>query len=103
VINPNEVRQQVESGVIWSLSNMKNEMTWRGGVAQQQNFTDFPVVTMDETPPVIEAHLVGTDVERPYGVGEPVVCPLAPAVANALSRLVGRRIRRLPVRAADLA
>ncbi len=103
VINPNMVRQQVESGVVWSLSNMKNEMTWRGGVAQQQNFTDFPVVTMDETPPVIEAHLVGTDVERPYGVGEPVVCPLAPAVANALSRLVGRRIRRLPVRAADLA
>jgi len=103
VINPNTVRQQVESGVIWSLSNMKAEMTWRRGVAQQENYTDFPVVTMDETPPVIEAHFVGTEADRPYGVGEPVVCPLAPAVANALSRLVGRRIRRLPVRAADLA
>jgi len=103
LINPNAARQQVESGVVWSLSNMKNAMTWKGGVAQQQNFTDFPVVTMDETPPVIEAHFVGTDAERPYGLGEPVVCPLAPAVANALSRLAERRIRRLPVRAADLA
>ncbi|MGD8277200.1 MAG: molybdopterin-dependent oxidoreductase [Gemmatimonadota bacterium] len=102
LINPNAARQQVESGVVWSLSNMKNAMTWKGGVAQQENFTDFPVVTMDEVPPVIEAHFVGTEAERPYGLGEPVVCPLAPAVANALSRLGGRRIRRLPVTAADL-
>jgi isoquinoline 1-oxidoreductase beta subunit len=81
---------------------MKNEMTWHGGIAQQGNFGDFPVATMAETPPVIDIHFVGTDADRPHGVGEPVVCPFAPAVANALSRLVGHRIRRLPVRAADL-
>jgi isoquinoline 1-oxidoreductase beta subunit len=103
VINPNAVRQQVESGVIWSLSNMKNEMTWRGGIARQGNFGDFPVATMAETPPVIDVHFVGTDADQPHGVGEPVVCPFAPAAANALSRLIGHRIRRLPVRAEDLA
>lgn len=102
VINPNAVRQQVESGVIWSLSNMKDEMTWRRGTARQSNFGDFPVTTMAETPPVIDVHFVGTDADRPYGVGEPVVCPFAPAVVNALSRLIGRRIRRLPVRMEDL-
>lgn len=103
VINPNAVRQQVESGVVWSLSNMKNEMTWRGGIAQQSNYSDFRVATMAETPSTIDVHFVGTDADRPHGVGEPVVCPFAPATANALSRLVGRRIRRLPVRSADLA
>lgn len=103
VINPNAVRQQVESGVVWGLSNMKSEMTWRGGVTQETNYDGFRVLRLEETPRIIEVHLVGTDAERPHGVGEPVVCPLAPAVANALSRLVGRRIRRLPVRAEDLA
>lgn len=103
VINPDGVRQQVESGVVWSLSNMKSEMTWRGGVAQQDNFHQFRVLSMAETPRSIDVHLVGTDADRPHGVGEPVVCPLAPAVANALSRLTGRRIRRLPVRGEDVA
>jgi isoquinoline 1-oxidoreductase beta subunit len=102
VVNPNAVRQQVESGVVWGLSNMLNEITWQGGIAQQSNYHDFPVVSMSENPTQIDVHFVGSDSDQPHGVGEPVVCPLAPAVANALSQLVGRRIRRLPVRASDL-
>jgi isoquinoline 1-oxidoreductase beta subunit len=101
-IHPDGVRQQVESGVVWSLANMKSEMTFAGGGAVEGNFDAFEVVTLDETP-AIETHLVASDDERPHGVGEPTVCPLAPAVACALSRLVGRRIRKLPVTAADLA
>ncbi|HEX2121993.1 MAG TPA: molybdopterin cofactor-binding domain-containing protein, partial [Thermoanaerobaculia bacterium] len=102
-INPLGVAQQVESGVIWSLSNMKNEITVREGRVQEAYYSDFPVVMLDETPPAIETHIVPGDDERPHGLGEPTVCPLAPAVANALSRLTGRRLRALPVRAADLA
>ena len=102
-INPLGVAQQVESGVIWSLSNMKNEITVRNGRVEQAYYSDFPVVMLDETPPVIETHIVPSDDDRPHGLGEPTVCPLAPAVANALSRLIGRRVRALPVHAADLA
>jgi CO/xanthine dehydrogenase Mo-binding subunit len=103
VVNLDGVRQQVESGVLWSLANMKSEITFENGRPQQSNFHDFRLLTIDETPRVIETHLAPNDDERPHGLGEPVVCPLAPAVANALSRLAGRRIRKLPVRAADLA
>jgi isoquinoline 1-oxidoreductase beta subunit len=39
----------------------------------------------------------------PHGLGEPTVCPFAPAVANGLSRLIGTRLRSLPIRAEDLA
>jgi CO/xanthine dehydrogenase Mo-binding subunit len=102
VIHPAGVEQQVESGVVWSLSNMKTEITFERGSARQSNYDGFQVLTYGETPP-IEIHLVANDDERPRGLGEPTVCPLAPAVTNALSRLVGRRIRHLPVRAADLA
>lgn len=102
VVNPLGARQQVESGIIWSLSNMKNEITWRAGVAQQSNYTDFPVVMLGESPDLVETHFVDSGRDDPNGLGEPVVCPLAPAVANALYRLTGRRVRRLPVRKADL-
>lgn len=102
LVNPLGARQQVESGVIWSLSNMKSEMTWRGGVPQQATYGDFRVVTLDEAPDVVETHFVDPGRDDPNGLGEPVVCPLAPAVANALYRLTGRRVRRLPVGRADL-
>jgi isoquinoline 1-oxidoreductase beta subunit len=102
-VNPTGVAQQVESGVVWSLSNMKNEITVRAGAIQEANYGDFPVVMIDETPRAIETHIVDSGDDRPHGIGEPTVCPLAPAVANALSRLAGRRIRKLPVRKADLA
>jgi CO/xanthine dehydrogenase Mo-binding subunit len=97
-VNPLGVAQQVESGVIWSLSNMKSEITVKNGSVEQGFYTDFPVVMIDETPPVIETHIVESTDERPHGLGEPVVCPFAPAVANALSRLTGKAIRELPVR-----
>jgi isoquinoline 1-oxidoreductase beta subunit len=102
VINPDGVRQQVESGVVWALSNMKSEITFEGGRARQSNYSGFPVAMIDETPREIEIHIVGSDAGAPTGLGEPTVCPFTPAVVNALSRLVGRRIRSLPVRAADL-
>ena len=102
-VNPLGVAQQVESGIIWSLSNMKSEITVKDGVVVEALYSDYPVAMIDETPPLIEVHLVAGASDRPHGIGEPVVCPLAPAVANALSRLIGRRIRQLPVRAADLA
>ena len=101
-INPDGIAQQVESGVIWSLSNMKSEMTWKNGVAQQSSYFDHPVVMMDESPTVIETHIVDSGDPNPHGIGEPTVCPFAPAVANALSRLVGKRVRNLPVRVQDI-
>ncbi|HSN69082.1 MAG TPA: molybdopterin cofactor-binding domain-containing protein, partial [Thermoanaerobaculia bacterium] len=102
-INPLGVEQQVESGILWSLSNMKSEITMKDGAIVQSGFSDFPVAMIGETPARIETHIAPSDDERPHGLGEPTVCPFAPAVANALSQLAGKRIRRLPVRAADLA
>lgn len=96
-INPLGIAQQVESGVLWSLSNMKGEITVKDGAIEQANYADFPVAMIGDTPRVIETHIVPSDDERPHGLGEPTVCPFAPAVANALSRLKGERVRKLPV------
>ncbi len=97
VINPHGVRQQVEGGLIWALSNMKGQTTFKGGRAVQSNYSNFPITAFGETPPEIETFIVDGGADRPNGLGEPTVCPMIPAVANGLSRLTGSRIRSLPV------
>jgi isoquinoline 1-oxidoreductase beta subunit len=52
--------------------------------------------------PVVETHVVDSD-RPPTGLGEQPVPAVAPAVANAIFAATGKRVRRVPIRAADLA
>ncbi len=102
VINPDIVKAQLEGGVVYGLSAaLKGEITIENGAAVESNFHDYDVLRIDEMPKV-EVHIVASDA-APTGVGEPGVPPVAPAVANAIFAATGKRIRRLPIRAADLA
>lgn len=101
-IDPDGVAQQVESGVFWSLSNCLGETTFADGRAREENFDRFRVATFGDRPAAIETHLVPSDDDRPHGLGEPVVNSFAPALANALAALTGRRQRRLPLDLAQL-
>lgn len=103
VVDPDGVAQQVESGVLWSLSNALGETTFEAGRARETNFDRFRIARFGDTPRSIETHLVDSGDERPHGLGEPVVNPFAPALANALAALTGRRFRRLPLRSSDFA
>jgi len=103
VIDPDGVAQQAESGVLWSLGNALGETTFEGGRAVEDNFHRLRIPRMADVPGVIETHLVDNDDARPHGLGEPVVSTFAPALVNALARLTGRRLRRLPLRADDFA
>jgi isoquinoline 1-oxidoreductase beta subunit len=98
VINPTGVEQQMEGGIIWGISSaLKGEITFRDGSAQQSTFADYAVARMRDTP-AIEIHIVGADAERPFGMGEPPVPPIVPAIANAVFAATGKRIRSLPIR-----
>jgi isoquinoline 1-oxidoreductase beta subunit len=97
VVNPNGVEQQVEGGVIWGLSSaLKGAITIKDGRVEQSSFADFAVLRLDETPP-IETHIVGADAASPYGVGEPTVAPIVPALVNAIYSATGKRLRKLPL------
>ncbi|HEU4570227.1 MAG TPA: molybdopterin cofactor-binding domain-containing protein [Gemmatimonadales bacterium] len=97
VVNPALVTAQLEGGVHFGLSAaLHGGVTIRDGRVQESNFHDHRVLRMSEAP-AVEVHLLPSD-EPPEGVGEPGVPPIAPAVANALFVLTGKRIRTLPIR-----
>lgn len=97
VVNPGIVAQQLEGAVLFGLSAaLHGRIDIVEGRVQQQNFPDQPLVTLADSP-LIETHIVPST-EPPAGVGEPGTPPVAPALANALFALTGRRLRELPLK-----
>src|SRR5229473_564495 len=101
-VNPAAVAAQMEGGVVYGLSAaLYGELRFKEGRVQQSNFHDYPLLRLPEMPRV-EAHIVQSS-EKPGGVGEPGVPPVAPAVANAVFAATGKRLRRLPLRLGESA
>jgi len=98
-VNPAGVRAQIESGIVFGLTAaLYGELTLKAGRVQQSNFHDYPLLRSNEMPQV-EVHIVASS-EKSGGIGEVSVPPIAPAVANALIRATGKRLRELPFRLA---
>ena len=102
VVNPDSGASQVQGGIIDGLSVAFHQaVTLRAGRVEQGNFDDYPLLRLDEAPASIEVHFV-QDGAPPTGLGEPVLPPAAPALANALFAATGKRVRALPLAEADL-
>ena len=98
-VNPDVIRAQMEGGIGFGLSAaLYGAITIKDGGVEQSNFHDYPVLRMNEMP-AVEVHIVAST-DKPTGVGEPGVPPIAPAVANALAAATGKRLRKLPLRLA---
>jgi len=96
-VNPDGFRAQVESAVIFGLSAaLYGEITIEHGAVAQQNFTDYEVVRLAETPE-IDVHIHESNAPL-GGAGEPGIPPVAPAVTNAIFAATGVRVRELPVK-----
>jgi isoquinoline 1-oxidoreductase beta subunit len=100
-VNPDGVKAQMESGIIFALTAVKyGQITFEDGKVKQRNFHDYPILRMHEAP-LIEAHIVQST-EKMGGAGECGVPPLAPAVGNAIFAATGKRVRELPLRPDEL-
>lgn len=95
-INPDSVKAQMEGGIVHGLTAaLWGKMTFSKGRANSRNFNGYRMMRASDMPR-IDVQIVQTG--GPLGgVGEPGVPPVAPAVANALARLTGQRIRSLPM------
>jgi isoquinoline 1-oxidoreductase beta subunit len=75
-------------------------ITLKDGVVEQSNFHEYAPIRINEMPNV-EVYIVPST-EKPTGIGEPGVPPVAPAVANAIAAATGKRVRNLPISAEQL-
>lgn len=96
VIQPESVLGQLEGGSVFGLSvALLEELTIKNGAVQQTNYNDYPVLRMADMPE-IHTKIVRSNAP-PTGMGEAGVAPVAPAIANALAQLTGKRLRELPM------
>jgi len=96
VVTPDVVRAQMEGAVMFGLTAaLHGKIELENGAVKESNFHDYPILRMDEAPEV-QVVIVDSGTE-PTGVGEPGLPPIAPAVANAVYRATGQRLRSLPL------
>ena len=98
-VNPDIVRSQMEGGIIYGLTAaLYGDLNLESGAVKESNFHDYRMLRMNESPD-IEVIIVDSGTE-PTGVGEPGLPPIAPAVANAVYKATGQRLRSLPLQLA---
>jgi isoquinoline 1-oxidoreductase subunit beta len=96
IVNPDTVVAQMQGGLIFGLTAaLHGNITIDKGRVQQNNFNDYRMMRINETPR-IEVHLINSG-EAPGGIGETGVTAAPPALGNALYAATGIRLRRLPI------
>jgi isoquinoline 1-oxidoreductase beta subunit len=102
-VNPLTVQEQLEGGTIFGLTAaLYGKITVKNGAIEQGNFDSYQMVRLAQAPR-IEVHLALTGGKKWGGIGEPGTAPIAPAVANAIFAVTGKRVRRLPIMDHDLS
>lgn len=97
IINPDGLTNQIEGGVIQSMSwTLREHVRFDKNGILTEDWNDYPIVTMPEVPRV-ETVLINRPNERSLGAGEAAQGPTAAAIANAFAAATGRRIRELPL------
>ncbi len=96
-VNRDQITAQIAGNVIWGSSMALTEgMIFADGEAEAENFDGYEILRAHEAPE-IEIALIDCPDQPVAGAGETVIAPTAAAVANAVSALTGRRVRRLPI------
>jgi isoquinoline 1-oxidoreductase beta subunit len=101
IINPLGAENQVQGAVLDGIGQALARINIDNGRTVQSNFHDFPLLRINQAPPV-EVHFRRTD-NPPTGLGEPALPPVIPALCNALYAACGKRVRRLPIEQSLLA
>jgi nicotinate dehydrogenase subunit B len=96
-INPNGVVNQIEGGIVQSISwTLKEQVQFDRERITSRTWEEYAILTFPEMP-AVEVHLINRPEEPPLGAGEMAAGPTAAAIANALHHALGVRARDLPL------
>jgi isoquinoline 1-oxidoreductase beta subunit len=97
-VNPLTIESQMQGGVSFGITQLMSQgaITLKDGRVEQRNWDGYTPPYMKDAPVTVDVHIVPSS-EKPSGCGEPPVPVISPAIVNALSRLTGKRYRRLPL------
>ena len=102
IINLSAAEAQIQGAMIDGISAAWfQKITIEHGAAAQTNFDDYPMLRMNQSPPVVDVQFVKS-IAPPTGLGEPGLPAAAPAVCNAIFAATGKRVRTLPIIGEDL-
>jgi isoquinoline 1-oxidoreductase subunit beta len=98
VVNPANATLQARGSIVMGISStLIEKLTVKDGAIEQSNFDDYPILRLKQTPSQIDIHFIPGG-NTPFGMGEPVIGPVAAAVANAVFALTAQRLRELPLK-----
>jgi CO/xanthine dehydrogenase Mo-binding subunit len=101
IVNPVNVDAQIRASALWGASQiMQEQLTLKDGAFAETNFDTYRPIRLADIPQ-IDVHLVPSE-HHPSGVGEPASTTVAPAVANAIFKATGVRVRHMPLHAEAL-
>src|SRR5438876_4560699 len=97
-VNPLTIESQMQGGETFGITQLmpQGAITLKDGRVEQRNWDGYTPPYMKDAPVVADVYIVPSS-EKPSGCGEPPVPVISPAIVNALSRLTGKRYRRLPL------
>jgi len=95
-VQPKNIVAQMKSAMIFGLgAALREQIHIKDGVVQERNFDSYKVMRMSDVPPM-DVKVIST-ADEPSGIGEAGVPVIAPAIANAVAQLSGKRLRHLPM------
>jgi CO/xanthine dehydrogenase Mo-binding subunit len=96
IVNPDGLLNQIEGNVVQGISRaLKEEVTFDRSAVTCLDFSTYRILTFAEVP-TIRVELIDRPDEPPLGAGEPAICPMAAALANAIFDATGARLRTVP-------
>ena len=96
-INPEGIRQQIEGCIMMGISSaLYEEITIVDSQISNSNYHKYPVAMLRDTPDI--EMVILENAPEPYGIGEPPLGPIAPAIAAAIFDLTGKNLRNLPMK-----
>ena len=96
MVNPDGVANQVEGGVLQTVSRTLMEaVTWDRNKVTSVDWASYPIMRHTQAPKV-EIALIDRPGQIAWGAGEPMACAIPAAIANAVFDATGARLRTVP-------